>query len=78
MKIGGDTVTLSAGTVTTGTSLPGPSVPSSGSYETFIASEPGNNIGSGTAVPEPAPLFLGVVGLAALFLFHRARTVRQA
>lgn len=74
----GDTVTLSAGTITTGTSLPGPTVPSSGTYETFIASEPGNNIGSGTAVPEPAPLALGAVGLVALFLFHRIRAVRQA
>lgn len=73
----GDTVTLSAGSITTSSSLTGAITPPSGSYASFIASQDGVKLGSGSAVPEPAPLALGLAGLAALLLCHRTRTARR-
>lgn len=73
----GDMVRLNAGTITTVDNMAGTLIPASGAYESFISDQPGDNIGSGSAVPEPSPLALGVVGLAGVFMLCRAWSARK-
>ena len=66
----GDTIVLSAGTVTTAVSVPS-AAPASGSYSAILVDPNGLQIGTGTAIPEPASLSLLAACAGPLVLARR-------
>lgn len=72
----GDTVTLNAGTITTIANMAAGLIPTSGTYQTFISDEPGIDIGSGEAVPEPSTwALIGLGGAVVAYRLVRRRRV---